>query len=339
MKLRHDVQSFSRRHTCTAARRMTSLPCVPRRSRSRAASNAALRSCASALRVTVTACRAVCISSSSCAGSRTVRSLQLCFQRSASEPSSQSCMARRNELGSRRTSLLELLVNCCMARLHCTSFGGRSSGPDIDTRCGFAGCDRDPGLLSARRDKPTALLFRLIVELLGADRDVTLSLGAAQLLLTSTLATAGTKAGPSGCAVIEPLAVIKATSPPGCALFSRSGDARLFAGDGPFMLLLRCTRNVGLASRCELAEDSKPVEAHISRDKISGQTGAQSACSTRRRCMDGSSLAVVRADALYSRSKCEGYNKLKCAADCIAEKHSRAAQSVEVKSGLSERYA
>ena len=41
-------------------------PCVPRRSRSRAASCAAFRSCANARSATVTAWRAVCVSSSSC---------------------------------------------------------------------------------------------------------------------------------------------------------------------------------------------------------------------------------------------------------------------------------
>ena len=56
--------------------------------------------------------------------------------------------------------------------------------------------DRDPGLLSARRDRATPLLFRLIVELLTADKDVTLSLGsAAQLLLISV---PGVPTGPSG---------------------------------------------------------------------------------------------------------------------------------------------
>ncbi len=178
-------------------------------------------------------------------------------------------------LSRRRTILLELLVSCCMARLQCTSFGGRSIGPGADRRCGFAACDRDPGLLSARRDRPTALLFRLIVELLGADRDVTLSLGAAQLLLTSTLTAAGTTAGPSGWAVIDPFAVMKATSPPGCVLFSRSGDARRFVGAGPFMLG-PCGRNVGLASRRGLAEDTEPLGAHISRDKILAQHSATS---------------------------------------------------------------
>ena len=91
--------------------------------------------------------------------------------------------------------------------------------------------ERDPALLRASRERPTLLVLRLNVELLGADAGVTQSLSGVGQLAPKSVLRGGTGTGVTARAEKEPLAVTKVTSAPCCGLNSRAGDEWRLDGD------------------------------------------------------------------------------------------------------------